>query len=225
VLAVLLLVVQPLSQTPKPVDVDELLNKVHAAYQKIHSADITVRVQFGATEKNYVLTCRTRWVSPYLIHQDISDAKPSLPSLPIEHGFTYICDGKKLQTIGRSKEKDGIKNFSLSSIQDDGAPVYKETTTLWDWQRQWRGEKGGKQAGFQYHTAMPTWNGKKWIGIAEMDPGGEYFQYYVDPKTYLIKRVVYYVAGEKDWVPAGNYVVTAFQANPKIDPSIFRIKN
>ena len=205
------------------IDVNDLMNKMHAAYAKLHSADITVKVQLGSPQKYYVLTCRTRWVSPYLIRQDISEAKPNTPDNPTEHGFTYICDGKNLQTTGRDKDHDGVKPFSLSSIQDDGAPVYKETMTLWDWKRQWCGEKGGK--GYEYHTARPTWNGKTWIGLAEINPPhNEYFQYYIDPKTYLIKRVVYYMAGESGWMPVGNYVVDQFTANAKIDRSLFKIK-
>ena len=213
------------SQREGPYNVEGLLAKMHTAYSKIHSVDMTVTVQLGNPNKYVTTDCRIRWMAPNLIREDISKSKESDNGKVIEPGFTFVCDGKQQQTIGRRDGKNGIKPFSPAAVQDDGAPVYKEALCIWDWKRQWSGEKGGKASGFRYQTAAPTSNGKKWIGLAETSPDKtESFQYYIDPNTYLIKRTLYYLPGDQGWRPVGNYVVTAFKPNVKLDRSIFTIK-
>jgi len=210
-------------QAAMPKDVQDLLDKMHAAYSKIHSADMTVSVQLGSPQKYFTLSSRIRYVEPNLFREDISESKSSDPSIASVPGFTFICDGKNEQCTGRADGKDGIKPFSRAHVQDDGAPVYKEALCVWDWDRQWSPPKGG--AGFHYELGSPIVNGKKWIGLAETSADkSESFEYYIDPDTYLIKRTLYFLPGDGKWMPVGNYVVTDMKINPEIDKSIFVLK-
>lgn len=217
----------PLAQAD---DVDALFAKMHAAYQKVHSADITIQVQIGKEAKHVTEICHVLFVAPNLLHETLTDKSRS-PGLPSSGGFTYISDGKRLQTIGRSKVMgggNGIKPFSAASVQDDGVPVYKEALSFWDWKRQWSGEKGGKSSGHQYNiNPNAKWEGKQYIGLAEISPDHrEAFHYMIDPKTYLIMASIWFVPNEQgtDWQVIGIYDVKKLSLNPKIDRSVFTIR-
>lgn len=208
--------------------VDDLLAKMHAAYQLVHSADIKIQTRFMNGDKHITEICHIQFVAPNLLYETATQ-KESTPGMPKLGGFTYISDGKRLQTIGRSMpgSANGIKPYSPSAAQDDGVPVYKEALCLWDWKRQWSGEKGGKASGFRYQIKPAVkWEGKQYIGLTELAPDRrQAFHYFIDPKTYLIKASVFFIPNEQatDWQPVEECDVTNLKINPKIDRSVFKI--
>ena len=210
-------------QTTMPKEVHDLLEKMHAAYSKIHSVDMTVAIRVGTPRKHYNLTSRIRYVEPNLFREDISESKASDPTVASVPGFTFICDGKKVQSIGRADGMNGIKPFSKANVQDYGAPVYKEALCVWDWDRQWSPPRGGAE--FHYEFGSATVEGQKLIELGETVPDkSERFAYDIDPDAYLIKRTLYFMREGTEWIPAGNYLVTDMKINPKIDRSIFVLR-
>ena len=197
---------------------------MHAAYQKVQSADITIQSRMGTDEMHTTDICHIQFVAPNLLYETCTE-KERTPGMPEVGGFTYISDGKQLQTIGRF-DGDSIKPFSPKSVQDDGVPVYKEALCFWDWDRQWSGEKGGVASGFRYQIKHGKWKGKEIIGLAEEAPGGEAFNYFIDPDTYMIEESVMLAPDDlgNGWHVICDYEVQKLLVNPKIDPAIFKIK-
>jgi outer membrane lipoprotein-sorting protein len=194
-------------------EVLSVLQKVERAYGSIKSARIETLLTVRGPGGTFFATSRISYEAPNKVHATFE--------MPTDgggrEGVVFVSDGKTIwQKVGSRLRK---WPFSLEVIQNDGPPVYIETLALWDSHRQLMTARGLWDS--RLSLSKGKWEGRDWIVVVAQQPKEGLYEYYVDPKTYLISRTMLYVT-PGDRTQGVEYRVMRFERNAKIAPDTFK---
>ena len=174
-------------------EVEDLLAKMRNAYKSVKTARFRTKVD-ALGQKRF----RNRVVV------DVLYQAPKMLTLramrPGEVYESLVSDGRRiLKVTARSETQVDIATIDTLT---GGLPINLESICFFDWKRQL-----STDVGCNMHTSQlgikqgQVWNGKTWLVLTEAAPGRSgmtLLEYYIDPKTYLIWRVIGHLQdGEK----------------------------
>ncbi len=195
-------------------EVEDLLTQMRRAYSSVKSARLIVKTtspRFG----DQVLTTELSYARERKIHAKLS----GLQTLN-GRSIVFVSDGKKISVedlAGNIKNAD----FDLDFIP---VPVNLESMSFWDWKRQLSTAPGANmnKSSFKLRKNV-SWNKKNWTVLEEKADGqGVSVDYFIDPKTAFIHRVMVYDYSKK--TVSQETVITKLERDPKLNSNLFKIK-
>jgi len=195
-------------------EVEDLLAKMRAKYSSAKTAHIITRATSSSLGKSAVTVD--------VVFQQKAKIRAKVFGLPFMKGKTwnFISDGSKIA----SDDFTGHPQYSEFDPDHIPMPVNLEVMSFWDWERQLSTEKGANMEHSKFKLiANEAWDGKKWTVLEETAYGQSVFvRYFIDPKTYLIGRVIVYDI--KRSVQRQEMVVKKIEINQKVNSRIFEVK-
>lgn len=195
-------------------EVEKLLAKMRQVYSSTKTAKVVVKmtgIRFG---KDAVVTDLT-YMKELKIH-----AKLTGPAFG-NRSRTFISDGK------RTSMDDFSGNVQLAQFDLDviPVPINLEAMSFWDWKRQLSTSPGSNMERSKMKLSENvSWNGKKWTVLHETAHGqGVYVDYFIDPKSALIHRVMVYDLKKSEL--RFETVVVKLQRNVPVNSSLFKVKS
>ena len=197
-------------------DVEKLLAKMREAYSGTKTARVVVRTTGSRFGKDPITTVLT-YMKERKIYAKIS-GQSSFPG----KSRVFISDGKKVSIddlSGNVQQAD----FNLDFIP---MPINLEAMSFWDWKRQLSTAEGANMNESKFRLRKDvSWNDKTWLVLEETAYGQNvYAEYYIDPKTSLIYRVlVYGLKDDRRGKLSLETVVTKLERNIRVDAKLFKV--
>lgn len=197
---------------------DQEVEKLLARMREIYSGTKTARMVIKTTGRRFgksVITTELTYMKERKIFAKLSGFE-SLKG----RTRTFISDGIKISV------DDFSGNFQYTDFNLDfiPIPINLEAMSFWDWKRQLSTTVGSnmQKSKFKLRKDVP-WNNKNWIVLEEKAEAQEVsVDYFIDPKTALIYRVLVYDYNKKTLTT--ETVVAKLERNIKVDGSLFKVK-
>lgn len=197
--------------------VEDLLAKMRKAYSSAKSVKLGVTSLMASELGEQELTVELMYVKP----NKVATRVLGIPQAGKE-GIQWRSDGKTIQWDTLEGKKSAA--WTVRQAEQVAFAVNLETLNFWDWKRQLSTATGGnmKKSTFRL-LAKETFQNKDYMVLEETAKEQQVFvRYFIDPKTYFIKRTRVERLDTKDLIM--DCKVTKFELNAKVDPKAFKIE-
>lgn len=206
----------PLAATAADKDIEDLLAKMRKVYSGASSVHITTSTLLPTEVGEMDLTIDTQYMKSNMIWSRVT----GLPQAGKE-GLIWKSDGKSIQSTTPQGPK--VEPFSVRKAET-GLPVNLEVISFWDWKRQLSTAAGANMNKSKFRLVKKeTWKDQDYLVLEETASEQKVFvRYFIDPKTFLIKRTRVENLDTHDLVM--DCKVSKLDMNAKIDTKIFKIE-
>lgn len=195
-------------------EVEKLLARMREVYSGTKTARMVIKTTGPRFGKSVIVTELT-----YMKERKIFARLSGFESLK-GRTRTFISDGQRV-SVDDFNGNFRYRDFDLDFIP---MPVNLEAMSFWDWKRQLSTSVGSNmhESTFRLRKEVP-WNNKNWIVLEEKAEQQKVsVDYFIDPKTALIYRVLVYDYNKKTLTT--ETVLTKLERNIKVDGSLFKVK-